>query len=588
MTSTKRHKVFSRRVLLLEGAKLVLLGVVLGRFYHLQIKNNAKYIQLSQKNMTRTEQISPMRGTIFDRNGVIIADNMIVHSALVKYTNATEVSRIIERIESILNRKMLVSVDQVTSGYFQNKSEILLIDNLSWLDICKLEVSFFSMMHQNFYIIEKYTRHYPYHNLLSHTLGYVAKPSTKEMRALNMLYYQGLHVGKDGIEQVFDRVLQGKPGERRYVVDALGKVVQEMPSSLSKKGTDITLSIDVSVQKAVHSAMNGRSGVVIIIKPGTGEVIAMYSYPNYDPSIFANTITPEHWKRIVSDPEKPLLNKAITATYPPGSLFKIVTALAILQAGINPEERVFCTGQYTIKGRTFHCWKKGGHGYINLEQAIARSCNTYFYVQGLHAGIKHIAEAAHILGFGKKTGINLPNEKDGNIPSPEWKKSVIGQRWTYGDTINTAIGQGYVTATPIQFAVMLSRLITKKRIIPVLQSNLQNTETSHSTKNIDIQLTHIQHIMNGMYSAINLPGGTGYTCRTNKLIIAGKTSTAQIVSQRQSVLSRFKEHAIFTGFAPFSNPEYVISVIVEHGGWGSGSALSVAKDLLVDLCTKIL
>lgn len=593
---TKRQRTFSRRTLLLGGAKLFLLGAVLGRFYNLQVRDQSTYSNLSENNSVKFDLIPAKRGLIYDRNGTIIVTNKCIYNAILKHDSASAIHDVVQKVQEILGRNISITQNKRLISIIEqlktNKNDIVIEGNLSWRDVSKLELAFVSLAYDGFEIVEEYLRHYPYQNSLSHVLGYVGEPSIgKVHKNVETKYYQCPNIGKSGIEKIFNNELCGKPGQKKYLVDATGKKVINLSTSMSETGNPVTLTIDVSIQQKVQQIMGNLTGAVVVMKPQSGQIVALYSAPSYDPNLLSNGIEHSTWQKILTDTNKPLLNRAITATYPPGSTFKIVSALAILRAGINQNETVFCNGTHIVNGRMFHCWKSGGHGNVDMRKAIAMSCNVYFYTNGLRAGISNIAHIARVLGFGHKTGIELPYESEGCIPDKVWKKDVKKEPWTYCDTANAAIGQGYITVTPIQLAMALSRIITGQHITPVLKLGTQHRSyTSYSDSQLDIHASNRLYVMDCMGSTFSMPGGTGYAHRMNKanVKIAGKTGTAQIISQRKNVSGRFKEHGIFIGYAPSDDPEYVISVVVEHGISGGSSALIIAKNLLVDLCTENL
>ncbi len=583
---TKRQRTFSRRVFLLGGLKFSLLSLILGRFFYLQIYNSHKYLKLSENNITKIDLIPPKRGMIYDRNGIILADNYRTYSAVLKADSGDDIYNVVEKVETILKRKVAFT----TQYYFQYKkltknnfkSDILIEENLTWLDISKLELAFIGLKYKGFEIKEYHKRRYLYPSLLSHILGYVSQPTIKDIDSFKIAVNKNFDIGRNGIEKTFDKELQGEASEKKFIVDAFGKKIKEISYYKGKEGKSLTLTLDVNIQQSIEQIMENRVGSVVLIKPHTGEIIALYSSPNYNSNLFTNGIKKQEWNNIILDQNKPMLNRAITALYAPGSTFKLVTALAILNAGISKDDTIFCTGKHKVGNRVFHCWKAGGHGKVNITQAIAKSCNIYFYIQSLKVGVERIAHMANLLGLGIRTNVNLPFESAGCIPNKNWKKRVIHKTWTQGDTVNTSIGQGYVLSTILQLAIMTSRIITGKKVNPIL---LSENDTDIARQKLDIKDEHRQVIMDGMRGVFDLQGGTGHTYHLNDIGIklAGKTGTAQIVSNRKNTMKKFKEHGIFTGFVVSNTPEYVISAIVEHGGWGGSSALLIARELFLDL-----
>ena len=590
---SKKYQVFSRRVLLTGSLKLSLLGLVMFRFHQLQVTEREKYSTLSDKNRIKIFVDPPHRGIIKDRNGVVLVSNKKLYCSVIEGDHVHDAESIIPKIDDILGYS---TQDPNLSAKIKEarlyKSQLVLNDNLSWSDIVRLEMSFASSRFNGFDIVDRYRRYYNFGDAASHLLGYVSKPSKDELGDTAIPNYREFRIGKNGAEKEFEDRLQGAPNIRQIEVNAVGKKIRNLSSRNGQKGDEIKLALDISMQQIVDNAMKDKSGVVIIMEPHSGEILSMNSTPKYDPNEFIDGIHPKYWKELISHPDKPLMNKAILTAYPPGSIFKLVDALAFLNYGVDLEQKVLCQGYHVVGDRVFHCWKDGGHGYVNFYDAVAHSCNVYFYVQGAKVGISNIHDTAVKLGLGQKTGIQLPFEISGVVPNQDWKQRRFRERWQLGDTLNTVIGQGYTLVTPIQMVTMLSRIITGKYVVPQIELGggaVSGLETGVGA-GVDGAFPDIemlkgknrQILLRAMHAALNRVGSTGYKYRVLKsgIEIAGKSGTAQVVSKRKDVFGRAKEHGLFVGFAPYDNPKYVISVVIEHGGWGASSAIPVAHRIL--------
>lgn len=608
----KKYKVFSRRALITWGFKGLVFGLISWRFFDLQINDGKKYHTLSKQNNIKMTPIVPKRGIITDRKNIKLVTNKKSYSCVIHEENMINAEKIIKNVEKIIGRQSKISKHLENSSATLNKIikdvkfkrvPLVIEDELSWRDISILEL--YSIMDtgdandinssninntnntqdkNNFDIVESSMRYYEYGDILSSITGYVSSSTPAEVKATKTPYYQVFQVGKNGIEKQFDEHLQGAPSLKCIEVDVRGKKVRDLSYQPGTLGKSLQLTIDVDMQKIVHEAMKDKMGSVVIMDPYTGDVLAMYSAPTYDPNDFFNGITLDNWKKLANDQNHPLINKSIYNIYSPGSTFKVITALAALENNVNPEERVFCNGSYNLGNNIFHCHKKDGHGSVNLNEAIARSCNVYFYTIGKRIGIDPIYNVSRELGLGEKTGVELPYESRGLVPNTVWKYQRLKQKWRVGDTISASIGQGYVNATPIQLATAISRLVSGKYVVPHIV-NMGDIKINN-VGDININEKNRQLILKGMYDVFNSPGGTAFSKRIMgaNFEMAGKTGTAQVISQIKNVSAKFKEHGLFIGFAPFDKPQYAISVVVEHGGWGSQSALPVGIDVLGKIC----
>lgn len=583
----KKYKVFTRRALILCGAKAALFSILGARFVYLQLINSAKYKMLSDNNRIKLIILSPIRGLITDRNEINIATNQLCYSLVLDKIYVTTIDKaeiIVEQINQILGYQTQIhkiGVRKLINEHPRNKS-IFIQDNLSWSDISKIEAA--SNL-QGVEIIQTQKRKYVEANLMCHITGYTARPTQSEVKSSSITNYQEFQVGRNGVEKYFDQQLLGSPGVKKVEVNASGQFMRELTYLPPTTGYTLSLSIDSNIQKIVFKHIKALTGAVVILDPNNGEVIALHSSPTYDPNKFITGIKQDDWEELLSNPGRPLINKAVSVPYPPGSTFKIVTATAILAAGVNPAERIFCSGEHKVGGRIYHCWNKAGHGSVNFEEAVAGSCNIYFYSQAQYVGIDRIAHIAKILGLGEKSNIELPFEHAGLIPDRKWRDTNLTRSWQLGDTINASIGQGYILATPLQLTVMMARLITGLKITPTIL----RTGEKKMYNNVGLAPELLDKIKRALYKVFNSPYGTGYRNRlvVDGVEISGKTGTAQVVALKHGSLQRssnkHKDHGLFVGFFPYNNPKYVLSVVIENGGWGSESALPVAKDIIAEL-----
>lgn len=554
MSSRKeRQQQISRRSFFLIFCKLILWSILGLNFFRIQILSGAKYKILSDRNRFRMNILQAPRGLITDRNGEVLVCNAFTYNLSADLEK--DLPTIIKEVESICNVKQcLPNIEK----QYKSQSPIVLCTNLSWDQIAKIESNI--KINEQIKINQSYKRVYLYDKLTGYITGYTGLPSKSELENKEKKFL----VGKNGLEMSFDDHLQGKHGAQKVEVDAFNKTIREVSSHQSIQGKVLRASIDIRLQKQLFEVNEDRKGIYIAMDVCSGEVIGMYSTPGYDPNSFTDGIRSKDWNEIMMNKDKPMINRAICSLYPPGSTFKMITLLAILNAGISPSATVYCSGEHRIGTRILHCWKKHGHGYINAYNALANSCNIYFAVQGINCGIEAIAQTAREFGLGKRTGIELPFEADGLMPNKEWKLQQRKKSWTVGDTVNASIGQGYILATPIQLLVMTARLASGKCINPTLVASNKSFETINGVKHLDI-------IREAMYNAM-------HNHHWEKLNIAGKTGTAQVISKRDAK-GKFGDHAMFVGFAPYASPRYAVMSIVENAGWGSETALPITKKI---------
>lgn len=570
----------------------VLFVILVVSFWKIQILEYQKYWKKSEANHMREIMLSPQRGLITDRNGVIIAKNIACFKASIIKENSQDLDVSYEKISYLLNleedvlRKRVERFQSVPIFY-----PIVVKDNLTQEEISRIEAR--QLEFPELMIEVEPKRFYPFNTFASHIIGYLQEISQEDIK--NNKYSEkgiGDLIGKTGIEKQYESILVGKKGKVLEIVDSSGRKKGELLREEPVKGKDIRLSLDFDLQKKAEDLLDGREGAIIVLSPKTGEILSMASYPSFDPNKFINRFSPEEWQEIASSPDFPLENRVIRGLYSPGSIFKLAMALAALDLNEITEKTSFiCNGSILIYGHPFSCWYKPGHGPVNLTSAIQHSCNIYFYLLGKNLGIENIAKYAKEFGFGTKTGIDLPEEKNGLVPDPRWKEEVKKANWFPGETISISIGQGPLLVTPLQIADFTALIANRgKPVNPhlVIQEEKNEFKTS-ITREIQTKIDWssksilFEKVIEGMWKSVNA-GGTGRLALIDGYDICGKTGSTQIISTstikklREQIIE-IKTHSWFTGFAPKDNPKVVVTVLVEYGGMGGQTAAPIARKL---------
>jgi penicillin-binding protein 2 len=601
-----RAKLLTRRAIMLAGGQVALLATLAGRMYYLQVMQADRYAMLADENRINIRLLAPPRGRIVDRFGVALADNHPTYRVVVVAEQAGDMESTLNAVGTLIplsdvdRRRVMRDIRRKHSFV-----PVIIRDNLSWEEMARIEVNTLELPGVS--IEQGSTRFYPFGEAASHVLGYVAAVSESELTGDDpLLELPGFRIGKNGVEKAYDLELRGSAGTSQIEVNALGRVVRELAREDGIPGQEIVLTIDMALQDlAARRCLAEKSAACVMMDASSGEVLALVSMPSYDPSAFALGLPQATWDELQHDPRKPLGNKAIGGGgngYPPGSTFKPIVALAALEAGVmTPETRVFCTGQYPFGEHVFHCWKKGGHGSMNLRDAIKHSCDTYFYDTARRLGIDPIAAMAKRFGLGASLGIDLPGEASGFIPSTQWKKTLVRDPvWHPGETLSCAIGQGYVQATILQLATQAARLATGHAVVPrlVREAGIMTNEARDAQSPfpaIDVSAKDLKLVLDGMYAVVNEQGGTAYAARITDpgLQMAGKSGTSQVFHMTQAEAEKKikikdvpwerRDHALFISFAPVSQPRYVCAVIVEHGGESMGGGSAVAAPICRDL-----
>jgi penicillin-binding protein 2 len=578
----------TRRTLVIGGVQVAAVSTLIGRLYYLQFLNNDKYRKQADENRMQLELIPPLRGIITDRNHHILASNRTYHRLLMvrdtlPKTLATlgDVEKLVE-LTSKQKKKIAHDIEQLPKGRV-----LTLKDHLSWEEIARIEFNKPSL--SGILIEPSQTRDYPLSEMTSHVIGYIGRVSEKEQDDTQpVLSIPDFKIGKNGIEKSREARLQGKAGLRQMEVNVLGVPIRELHRQESVTGITERLTIDMRLQQFAAKRLGTESGAIIVLDIPTGDILAMTSLPAYDPNVFSLGIPNDYWKALNDDKKSPLLNKAITGQYPPGSTFKMVTGLAALEKGIiGRNNTVHCPGYFYLGNKQFRCWKKEGHGSVNIIGALAGSCDTFFYTMAQRMGIQPIADTARLLGLGVLHDVGIPGEKTGIAPDPAWKMKTQKLPWYPGETINSAIGQGDVLATPFQLAIMAARIASGKNIIPRLFLD----DAPRNEGLLPFKTEHLDLIREGMYTVCNTPRGTAYSSRIQieGFEMAGKTGTSQVKKLLQQGRDQSKlpwedrHHALFVGYAPAHAPKYAAAVIVEHGGGGASAAAPIVSDVLKEV-----
>lgn len=596
LTEPDRARQLTRRAFLISGLQLGVFALIAGRLYQLQVLEANKYQTMADENRISQRLLIPQRGQIKDRNGVALALNQPSFRLIIDPDDTDDVDGLLQKLEHFvtLDSGDYKRIDRdLKQGNTANG--VLVTDNLAWEQAAKIELLRPDLPGSR--IEEGAVRAYPYAAATAHLLGYTGPPNEKDAKRDPLLGIPGFRIGKSGYEQQNDELLRGTPGRQQLEVDAHGKIVRTLDTQPATPGPDIALSIDIGLQQFVQQRLaQEQSAAAVIMDAHSGAVYALASSPSFDPNLFTFGISQKNWDTLNNDPHVPLTNKAIGGQYAPGSVFKIVTALAALEAGVVKEsETVYCPGFVDLGNHRFHCWKHGGHGTVSLISAMAGSCDTYFYDLSQRVGIDRIQAMATRLGLGTRTGIELPHEKPGFIPTRQWKAATIGEEWQQGETLINAIGQGYVLTTPLQLAVMAARIANGgKGVTP----RLTMVGAAPPLESLRLQPKNLEIITRAITAVVNTPQGTAFAERIKEpeWAMAGKTGTAQVrrisraerdkgVIKNEDLEWIQRDHALFAGFAPLHQPKYAFAVIIEHGGSGAHVAAPLAHDIVLE-CQK--
>lgn len=581
-----RHR-FSRRAVLIGAAQTGLFGLLLWRLRQLQILESPEYQLLSDDNRITAHLVAPARGAIYDRLGRTIAEDkenfrVIVIPALCKNLSAT-LDAIAEIVPvSAADKDRVIRATRRQSGYFP----VLVTEGLDWRQFALLGVLApqIAGVRTDRATYRRYTRA----TSMAHVVGYVGLADKAEIGEHPVMRVPGFRTGKAGIEKGLDAELRGQPGTISYEVDAHGRVVRELGATASVRGKDLALTIDQELQEIAHKRIESlRVASIVVLDVATGGIVVMASYPSFDPNEVSFKVDLARWKEVAKHIDHPLENRALRGQYPPGSTFKVVTALAGLEAGvITPEERMHCPGGYPFGRHYFRCWKR--HGTVALHEAIKQSCDVYFYHTVNRVGIDRLAVMSRKLGLGQIHDIGLAGQKQGIIPDTKWKRRTLGQPWYPGETISCGIGQGYVSTTPLQLAVAAARIATGRAVKPRL---IAPSEAAPEPAPLDIDPLHLALVRAGMNGVVNEKGGTAVrsVLPIPNVLMAGKTGTSQVISAKNRGFLKGwygETHALFIAYAPVDAPRYAAACVVEHGGGGSRAAAPVVRDVMTEVLLR--
>jgi penicillin-binding protein 2 len=595
----EKAKSFTRRAFVIGALQGSLLAVLGGRLAWLQLAQGGKYKTLSDKNRINIKMIAPSRGEIFDRFGVPLAVNAQNFRVLMVPEQTDNVEQSLNHLAKLIDlddrRIQKILEDSKKSASFV---PLEVTDNLSWKDIAKLEVNVIDLPGMS--IDEGEIRSYPFAESTAHLVGYVGSVSQTDLAEDDpALTLPGFRIGKTAIEKSFDNNLRGKIGTTQREVNVRGREVRELETADSTNGQRVTLSIDAELQRYCQERLaQHKSASAIVMDSKTGAIYALASHPSFDPNLFTRGISAEQWEELLANPAFPLNNKAVSGQYPPGSTFKMITALAALEHGIAKAGTIVnCTGRYELGSDTFRCWKLSGHGITTVTSALMKSCDTWFYKLSTEIGIDNIARMAERFGLGQKYDFDIQEERAGLMPDKDWKMARYGQVWRPGETIVASIGQGSILATPLQLAVMTSRLVNGGYAVKPWLVGYVGSEKKFQDQwpKIDVSQRNLNLIKKGMDRVVNDKDGTAYAARIEEKnqAFGGKTGTAQVkrINREQYAQGiknedlewKYRHHALFVGYAPLNNPRYVCSVVVEHGGGGSAVAAPLARDILKEV-----
>jgi len=588
----------TRRAVVLGGIQALVIGTLAWRMRDLQVAQSSQFRLLSDENRIRDRLILPERGLIFDRNGIPLAENLPNYRIVMIREQAGDARAVLAQLARIIELPVEQREDIIKSmRRFGPSKKVPVVEQLSWEDFARVSANAPALPG----IITEVglNRNYPMGEDYSHIIGYVGPVSEADLNRFEdpdqIILSPGFQIGKTGLERQKGSILRGVAGIKRVEVNAVGRVMRELGRNEALKGADLQLTVDHDLQHYAQYRLKGESAAAVVMDVNSGDVRAMASTPGFDPNQFIHGITTKYWNSLVENDYRPLADKTISGAYPPGSTVKMVTALAALEEGlVDPEEEIMCRGHVEVGNRRFHCWKRGGHGRMNLADGLKHSCDVYYYEISQRIGIEKMALMARRFGFGAKPPLPLPSLTSGLAPNKQWKFDRYNEEWRIGDTLNASIGQGFVLASPMQLAVMTARIASGRAVQPrIIQRTNGVAEPLERAPSMQIAPKNLDLVKLGMFKVTNENRGTAYKTRINEpsFAMAGKTGTAQVkgisAEDREADLEnneipwKYRDHALFVGFAPYDNPRYAISVVIEHGGSGSAAAAPVARDIML-------
>ncbi len=590
-------RTITRRGLILGSSMLASAGVLGLRMRYMQLEQADQFRLLAEENRVNIRLIPPARGQVFDRNGTLVAGNEQNYRIVIVREDARDVPAVIERLKEIVAlddddlERALKEVERRSPFV-----PVTIADRVSWEAISAVAVNAPALPGVTPEV--GLSRIYPLGPDFAHVLGYVGPASDYDLERLDdpdpLLQIPRFQIGKIGVEARMEKVLRGRAGSKRIEVNAAGRVMRELDREEGIPGQDIQLTIDHRLQNFIRARLGEESAAAIVIDVATGDLLSITSAPSFDPNLFVRGISVADYDALTGNDHRPLADKTVQGAYPPGSTFKMVLTLAALEAGlVDPEESIVCNGFREVSGRRFHCWSRGGHGRVNLRKSLVESCDVYYYEMAMRVGIEGIAAMARRLGLGERFDIPMSAVAEGLVPSRLWKRERRGEEWLIGDSLNAAIGQGYVLATPLQLAVMAARIASGKAVVPRLVKSVGGVEEpAPAFAGLGIAETHLRLVREALAGVTSDRRGTAYGSRVveDGKRLAGKTGTSQVrnitaaertagVTRNEDLPWNRRDHALFVGFAPAEAAEIAVSVVVEHGGGGAAAAAPIARDL---------
>jgi len=586
----------NRRMFITGSLKFFIMVGLVSRLFFLQVKENKKYLTLSDKNRIREWKLAPIRGEFQDYFGNIIAGNFEAYQLHVIPEQVEDFRYVIYRLKDLLElsekefKKVLKKKNEIKPW-----ETLIISDNLDWKKFSKINNHLYDL--NGVKPVISISRSYPFQGNFTHVLGYVSQANEKDIENTEIIkknFVPGLKVGKVGLEKSLEEKLIGSNDIERYEVNAYGRRISQLEFQKGEKGKTLRLTLDTKVQQLANELLKDKAGSICVMDIYTGSIIAMHSSPSFDPNLFVFGISQDDWQIIRNNPMKPLVNKTLQGNYSPGSTIKPIVALSALENGIiNTNFTVKCTGKTEMYGQTYHCWKKKGHGFMNLRNAMKQSCDTYFYEIARRLGVDKLSETAKKFGLGEKVFGNLFDiEKKGLVPNTQWKKNALGKGWLLGETMITGIGQGYIQTTPIQLCLMTAQIANGGyKIYPEIVVTENKKHPNDKYTPLYVNSKNIKIVQDAMFGSTNEVMGTSYRSRINNLKyqFAGKTGTAQVKKitekDRELDLKTFeipyeeRDHALYVAYGPYKHPRYALSIVVEHGGNGSTTAAPMAKKL---------
>ncbi|MEL6121433.1 MAG: penicillin-binding protein 2 [Pseudomonadota bacterium] len=602
------YRRISRRAILLGGGMLGMMGVLGFRMRHLQVDQADQFRLLADENRINIRLIPPARGRIFDREGRIVAENIPSYRISMVREEAGDVRQVIERLSTLVDLdpdeldRALTDLERL-----RGDTPVTIAERVTWDEISRVAVNAPALPGVTPEV--GLSRHYPMKNAYAHLVGYVGPVSDRDLEKIDapdaLLLIPRFQIGKIGLEAENEDALRGDAGTKRVEVNAAGRVMRELDRKEGQSGADMQITIDSALQSYAHARLSGESAAAVVIDCETGDILASVSTPSFDPNLFVRGISVTDYNALLNNEYRPLPNKAVQGIYPPGSTFKMATALAAMEdTQLDLNETVYCPGFMEISDRRFHCWKRGGHGNVDFNTSIRDSCDVYYYEMAQRVGIEKISAMAERLGLGMRYDLPLTSVAAGLAPTKDWKIVNRGSQWVIGDSVNAAIGQGFVLASPLQLAVMTARLATGRAILPNLVKSVGGVAKPARVQNktagsLELNENHLRAVRRAMFDVSNNRRGTAYASRviSDEHRIAGKTGTSQVrnitaaeraagVSKNEDLPRERRDHALFVNFAPYDDPKVAVAVIVEHGGSGSAAAAPIARDITLQALYK--